>query len=411
MITGQDLVEWQLRIASGEELPIKDQSMIPCIGHAMEARIYAENPAKDFLPVTGNVWHHSPPVPANLGGDTVRVDTGIEAGDNISVYYDPMVSKLIVHGRTREEARKRLIDSLKNYQIAGVPSNIPFLIKCAQHPVFAEAGAINTGFLEEYADDVKIDASIGPVEQAVCALVASLALENRVAKNTSNAVKQTLGPWSNSCGSWRLGMKHQRLLKPVNDTAFDGELPGITCTCNRDGSFDMTIVTEEGVKTLAIDGIFDQNNQLQVVVDKSKRRSFTAIPKMDKEAGTIAVNIWPTDSICFETEGAVSMVFEHPLYSNLDRFTSTSSNEGCGSVNVRAPMPGKIARINFKEGDSVNESDVLIVMESMKMEHAVVANMAGFVSQLYCSVGDIVNDSDVLAVVAEEGDESKIASS
>jgi 3-methylcrotonyl-CoA carboxylase alpha subunit len=407
MITGQDLVEWQLKVASGFELPIKDQSRIPCIGNSMEARIYAENPAKDFLPVTGNVWHHRGPVPSNLGGDEVRVDTGLEAGRDISVYYDPMVSKLIVHGKNREEARKKLIESLQNYQIAGVPSNIPFLLKCAQHPVFAEAGATNTGFLEDHADDVKLELGIAPMDQAVCALVAALALEDRESTDTADT-KRRFSPWSNLSGSFRIGSKLKKLLKPLGDETA-GFLQGINCTSNHDGSFEISVYQNEDIEKFTVRGSFENDDKLEIVIDGAVKRLYTAVSKIDLSAGTIDVNIWPKDLLTHESEGAVSMVFEHPLYSLKSRPSSTLLN-GEGRQEVTAPMTGKVTRINFGEGDQVDESDVVIVMEAMKMEHAVTANTSGFVSKLNCRVGDVVEDSEVLAILGEDDNEKKIAS-
>jgi len=409
IISGIDLVEWQLKISSGLELPIKQQRLVPCIGNAMEARIYAENPAKDFLPVTGNVWHHRPPVPSNLGGNDVRVDTGLEAGKDISVYYDPMVSKLIVHGDTREEARKKLIENLQNYLIAGVPSNIPFLIKCAQHPVFVEAGAINTGFLEEYADDVKLEGGIEPIEQAVCALVASLALEDRPSTDNFNT-KRKVGPWSNFAGSWRMSSRLRRLLKPLNRDHTDDVSPEINCFCNHDGSFDISICKDEGSNKYALRGSFGDDDKLEIMLDGSTKKSYTAVSKIDIVAGTVQVNIWPNDLSCLET-GAVSMVFEHPLYSMKGRASSsTLPHRGKDRQQVTAPMTGKITRINFKEGEKVDKSDAIIIMEAMKMEHAITASMSGLLSKLNCSVGDVVEDSQVLAILGEEIDDSKIAS-
>jgi len=397
MITEQDLVEWQLRIAAGEELPIKDQNMIPCVGNSMEARIYAENPAKDFLPATGHVWHHSPPVPPNVGGKDVRVDTGLDTGKEISVYYDPMVSKLIVHGKDREEARFRLIESLQNYQIAGVPTNIPFLIKCAQHPVFAEAGAINTGFLDDYADDVKVATDVTPLERAVCGVVASLALEARCATDLSTA-KQNIGPWSHYSGSWRLGTRHERVLK-VEESCVDADI--VKIICNHDGSFDVNSKMGEETVPMTLKASFQKDNTLTVLVNGSKKHEYTAISKVGISEGTIEVNLWPTEESSQGT-GAIRIVYEHPLYSKKNRASSEHSSEGQGSIRVKAPMPGTITRINFQEGDNVGESDVILVMEAMKMEHAVTATMAGIISKLSCEVGDIINDSDVLCILRED---------
>jgi 3-methylcrotonyl-CoA carboxylase alpha subunit len=397
MITKQDLVEWQLRIAAGEELPIKDQDLIPCIGNSMEARIYTENPAKDFLPATGHVWHHHPPFPPNIGGKNVRVDTGLQEGKDISVYYDPMISKLIVHGKDREEARVRLIESLQNYQIAGVPTNIPFLIKCAQHPVFAEAGAINTGFLDDYADDVKAATYTSPMDRAVCGLVASLALEARCATDLSTT-QQNIGPWSTSSGSWRLGTRHERVLK-VAESCVDDD--NVKITCNHDGSFSFDSKIGEETFPMTLKASFHTDKTLRVLVNGSEKQEYIAISKVCIIDGKIEVNLWPTEKSQLGIN-AVRMVFEHPLYSKQNRASSVLAMEGKGSIFVKAPMPGTITRMNFQEGDNVGKSDVILVMEAMKMEHAVTAKMAGIISKLSCEVGDIINDSDVLCVLRED---------
>jgi len=181
VITGLDLVEWQLRIAAGETLPILHQEEIPCVGHAFEARVYAENPTKAFLPSTGRVLHHVPPTTFNEGLDHeegIRVDSGIQKGSDISVYYDPMISKLIVHGRDRPDALRRLVKALREYQIVGVDNNLPFLRHCAQHPAFAQEGPVHTGFLDLYMDDVRTK-PMDPSSYAMAAWIVLLHLENR----------------------------------------------------------------------------------------------------------------------------------------------------------------------------------------------------------------------------------------
>ncbi len=409
LITGVDLVEWQLKVASGQELPIKDQNLIPCIGNAMEARIYAENPAKDFLPVTGHVWHHSTPAPSNVGEGEIRVDTGLEAGRDISVYYDPMVAKLIVHGNNREEARSNLIESLKKYHVAGLETNIPFLIKCAQHPVFAEAGAINTGFLEDYADDIRLDGNIDPMEQAICALVATLSLEDRSSTDNINT-KRNVSPWSNFSGSWRMGSRLHRSLKPLDSDESNNLSPEIICDCNHDGSFDVSIYSGESIEKYPnVKAFFLDDGKLEIIMDGSIRKSYYAVSKVDTVSGTIQVNTWSNDHSNNDS-GGVSMTFEHPLFSMKGR-TSSGPGGGTDRQNVTAPMTGKITRICVEEGDHVDESDSIIIMEAMKMEHAITAKMSGSLWKLNCNVGDVVEDSQLLAVLNDDLDGSrKVAS-
>lgn len=399
MITQQDLVEWQLRIAAGEELPIKDQQMIPCHGHSMEARIYAENPLKDFLPVTGKVWHHGPPAEPNVGGADVRVDTCIETGKDITVYYDPMISKLIVHGEDREDCREKFVKALKEYQVAGIPSNIPFLINCAQHEVFAKHGALNTGFLDDFGNDVKIKKqNLGALEQAICAFAMAIKIENRITATGKKIVNA--GPWSNWSGSRRVGGesgRFHRIFEPVHDHDDDTESK-IKCTSNHDGSFDVSFDSSDDDKIYKIDGTLDVLNNLNVIVDGAKKESFTAIINEDIDAATIAVSVWTKDVDKCETDFAFEMTFKHPLpIQTKSRRTLNKSSGDKTLFSMNAPMPGRVIRINANEGDHVNENESIVVLEAMKMEHAIHAPTNGEIEAINCQVGDIVDDGAILA--------------
>jgi 3-methylcrotonyl-CoA carboxylase alpha subunit len=399
MITMQDLVEWQLRIAAGEELPIADQSLIPCIGHAMEARIYAENPSKDFLPAVGQVWHHSPPTKPNSDTPSlsVRTDSGVETGQHITVHYDPMISKLIVHGETREDARKELISSLKKYQIAGVPSNIPFLIQCAQHPTFRAAGKMNTGFLEENLEDIyaKVEnPSFNELEQAICSIVAMFLIENRL-----EGVRIGVAPWTTSSGSWRMGGsqgRHERTLVPVSS---DETFPEMKCISNKDGSFDFLF--DNGKRTLNIFANVKHGNEIEIIINSAKCSHFTVVPHVSN-AGIISVSAWPHTLETGDTRCAFGMSFQNPqplpLSSNDYNKAFTSGEE---HLKIKAPMPGKISRVNMVEGEQVEEDAVVIVMEAMKMEHQVRAPLNGIVTKLNFNVHDIVESGDILAEFEE----------
>ena len=150
MITGQDLVEWQIRVAAGQPLPIMKQSQVPLIGHSLEARIYAEDPERDFLPQSGKIdVMRDPP----LQGGKVRIDTGVMEGDSISTYYDPMISKLIVHGENREDAINKMDEALRDYKIIGIPTNIKFLRR-ALHLEDFQSGHFDTSIIEKNFDEL-----------------------------------------------------------------------------------------------------------------------------------------------------------------------------------------------------------------------------------------------------------------
>ena len=395
-ITGIDLVEWQLRVAAGEELPITDSNDIPCRGHAFEARIYAENPARNFLPATGKVWHHAPPVArlnTGMSSDHVRVDTCIQSGLDVSVYYDPMISKLIVHGEDRAQALQRLVKALKAYQIAGVPSNVDFLIKCAEHSTFSKAGAINTGFLEDYADDVKIleSETPPPMAQAIGAFAAMLQLEGRRGGEAA-AAPLAKSPWSSHQGSWRMGGQSGRAIRILQlEGVADSQ---IKCTSNRDGSFDVLVDRDDQLYHVA--GVFGADTSMDVVVNHVHRIRVTTALKEDRDV--IHVCMWPQQVPDYMWE----VVLKHPYAPS----TVDAHGGFVGEGTVKAPMPGKISRIEKQVGDAVDEGEVVMVMEAMKMEHSIRAPISGVVSEICFKQGDIVGDGAILLVVNEEDEEA-----
>ena len=422
-ITGIDLVEWQLRIAAGEPLPLR-QDEISCVGHAMEARIYAENPARGFLPATGTVWHHRPPAPINTGlSDTgVRVDSGLEEGQAVGVYYDPMISKLIVHAETRPLALQMLLQALKQYQIAGVTTNIDFLIQCAQHPVFGRAGAVHTGFLEETQlltalQEGVPDAALSlpqPWAQAVGALAVTLWLEGR---SVETSYRRWSSPWSSHSGSWRMGgagvRARRRLHLDDDDDAREEGRRFLECTSNRDGSLDVWVATDDHDSPLGagnpihVSGTWDRDRGiLEAVLDRSRRVSVLCALHEDVDRGWVRVRMWLQDgAVDGAYAGALDVV--HPLRPPVGSAAPTArSGVGRGGP-VTAPMPGKVTRVNASVGDVVEAGDVVVVMEAMKMEHPVQSLRRGRIAELYCRPGDVVDDGAVLfLVVVEDHNES-----
>lgn len=386
LITGVDLVEWQLRIAAGEELPMK-QSEIPCRGHAFEARIYAENPARNFLPATGKVWHHEPPAEPNVGIDVsgVRVDTGIQAGQEVGVFYDPMICKLIVHDENREKALDKLVTSLKEYQIAGVPTNIEFLVNCAQHPTFQRAGAINTGFLDDHLAEVQVEEEpkASPLASAVGAFATLLHLEGRIGVQNLQDARRKQSPWSSLSGSWNNGGRVKRMLKVDNN----GD--ELECLSNRDGSFDIRVAEE----WFHVDGTLSRDRQLNVVVNGSQRIAVTTA--LQETEGKFNIRMWPKSPLG-------DYYWELDVENPLEPASLLSTQAGVTEGTVKAPMPGKISRINFAVGDVVNQGDVLMVMEAMKMEHAIKAPASGVLTELRYKVNAIVKDGAILAAVDNE---------
>ena len=401
-ITGQDLVEWQLRIAAGEVLPITDSADIPCHGHAFEARIYAEQPTRNFLPATGHVFHHAPPV-AKLNTEfdadstnRVRVDTCIQTGQDVSVYYDPMISKLIVHGADRANALKTLVKALKNYQIAGVPTNIDFLIQCAEHETFRKAGAINTGFLDDYTNDLNLDDEVlkarmsPPVARAVGAYAALLFLEKR--KGSNRETTKVSSPWSSEQGSWRIGGQEGRAKRRLVMKGSDEE-KRVDCVSNLDGSFDILVPGKERSVHLSGGFLEDDGSLMEVQINGDSTVRLSCILREKK--GVLTVKMWPQN---LPSEYAWEVDFEHPLAPESLARSKGGSHGGSGEV--KAPMPGKISRVNFQVGDKISEGDVVLVMEAMKMEHSIKASVAGVLGAVHHKVGDIVSDDDSLFEIA-----------
>jgi len=424
LVTGIDLVEWQLRIAAGERLPIMVQSQITTAGHALEARIYAENPHRQFLPATGKVWHHVPPAKSNTGlsSDGVRVDTGIQAGQEVGVYYDPMICKLIVHDTNRELALKKLIQALRSYQIAGVPTNIDFLIACAQHPTFQTPGAINTGFLDVHLEEVlehssssSTSSTSSSLASAVGVLAVLLRLEGRMGMSstlgstttttTLQEARRQQSPWSSLSGSWRMG--NQKAKRSV--ILEDGQI--VEYICHRDGSYDISM--DGGITFVHLEGSFDtKDSMMKIIVNHSKRITLsTAIRETDD--GLYQIRMWPKSlhGLSSDDDDDDSHVWEVHIRNPM---IPTSLSSGGGSTSsttsdrntVKSPMPGKVTKIFVSPGDDVVEGDVILVMEAMKMEHNILAPTSGRLESLSCRIDDIIQDGIILAKLSSSSSSS-----
>ena len=388
LVTGVDLVEWQLRVAAGEELGFRQEDIAE-IGHAFEARIYAEQPSKGFLPATGHVWHHRPPAPIHTGANDqgIRVDSFLQTGQDISVYYDPMIAKLIVHDENRDKALKKLAKALKDYQIAGVPTNMDFLIQCSQHPVFGQQGAINTGFLEKYGDEIRLKEPELPIEaKAVGALVVSHYLEGRIGPSLHDT--NLASPWSAHSGSWRMGGEASRARRTISMVDSEEQM---VCISNRDGSFEVEV---DG-SVLHIHGSIGDSGTMEVVLNGSKRiHATTVLREID---GVLQIRIWPNnDPAAYLWE----MNFEHPLNAT----GTDDSVQGTGDDVVKAPMPGKISRLQAAVGDTVTQGQVILVMEAMKMEHAITAPRDGILGEIRYKPGDVVDDGAILLIMEDEAE-------
>lgn len=361
MITGMDLVEWQLRVAAGERLPKTQQELQRC-GHSIEARIYAENADKDFLPSIGRLVHLEFPEHDAFVNADVRVDGGVRAGDTISPYYDPMIAKLIVRGADREQARARMLRALAATQIVGVHTNVGFLSRLMADEAFADAD-LDTGLIERRRETL-LPAS-QPATREALLLACAAVLEQEKAASTP-----TIDPWAERCG-WRLDGRYQRTLSFQDNESVQA----------------VVIEVVEGVTSLSVDGQSAAVEMSSKTDDADRALRITLLIRGSRVSGTVV------------RQGARFDVFVSGKGETLtlkDPLASAGQAEADHAGSLTAPMPGKIIAIEVKAGEKVKRGQALLVMEAMKMEHTIVAGVDGVVENIYFGVGEQVAEGAVL---------------
>ncbi|GMH77781.1 hypothetical protein TL16_g07531 [Triparma laevis f. inornata] len=376
LVTGVDLVEWQLRIAAGEPLPLKQEEIVTK-GHAIEARIYAENPARDFLPATGHLFHLSPPT-----GEGVRVDTGVRQGDDVSIFYDPMISKLICYAENRDLAIEKLLASLKEYEVVGMPTNIPFVEKCAAHEAFRKGG-VTTGFLEIYADDVQIPEGVEASDTAKGLAALALAIEG--IKSTNGFVES----------SFRLHGRAQRILQFKSN---DDTKSQINVWSNKDGSYDIEVSPDTTFTN--VKGSYDVANRTITAVINNKALKASAV--ISNDGNDRVVSLWSQKPGHFFDDESEEYYAAITIEGDV-----VGASVGSGAAGaVLSPMPGKIVAVNYSVGDLVKAGDVVMILEAMKMEHPLIAPGDGVIGSIGGGEGDLIQDGQQLFVVEAEGDEA-----
>ena len=365
MVTGLDLVELQLRVAAGERLAdLLPVQPVPTQGHAIEVRLYAEDPDNQFLPGSGRLdMLRLPPV-----SDQVRLDGGVIEGDNVSVYYDPMIAKLIVHGRDRIAALAELERALAATVIVGPKSNVEFLERLIRHSSIVEA-TIDTGFLDRELSQIL--SPPGPVPEAVLAAVAVRALldEESQAATLARTRSDPHSPWASADG-WRLGHPGKRL----------------KTFAHRDQLLEFAAHGSGGDYVLDIGA--------QHLQARGARRSGESVDfLLGARAVRMSVVAIPGGYLAHDGERRYRFDLRNPF-----AFQATS---GAGGNLIRAPMPGRIVAVRVCPQDSVIEGQELIVMEAMKMELALRSPRAGVVAAVRASVGEFV-EGDVILVSLQE---------
>ena len=364
-ITGLDLVEWQILVANGLPLPLK-QEQITMNGHAFEARIYAEDPDNDFLPATGLIHHMGIPKTSN----NVRVDSGIVSGDSVSIYYDPMIAKLIVWDKDRASALARLRGALKDFNVAGLTTNISFLNQLASHESFAQAD-LDTHFLDKHGESLS-QKSIGLSDELIAAVALQVMLEQS-AKDELHLIDAN-SPWNERSG-WRLNQDN------FHTISFSFREKEFKVTAHfRDQ-------TESGNQSFSLE-IDDKVYQVSGCLNKSQ----------------LAINFEGKKSlISFAKQANQLVLFKHATaWTVLIKDESLVNLEQDEQANLTAPMPGTVINVMVKPNDKVEAGQDLIVMEAMKMEHTIKAHKAMQVKEVLYAVGDLVDEGAELITFEEE---------
>ncbi|RZG15675.1 acetyl/propionyl/methylcrotonyl-CoA carboxylase subunit alpha [Pseudoalteromonas sp. CO342X] len=346
MVTDLDLVEWQLMVAAGEQLPLT-QEQVSLSGHSFEARIYAEDPEENFMPFSGVLSHLSFPE----AKDGVRIDTGVQQGDEISPFYDPMIAKLIVHGKNREQALLKLKSSLEQVHLCGLKSNIAFLHHLAGHPTFT-AGAPDTHFIDTQTD--ALTQSNTPLDKMVLLASAAYLSHQQPCKNTV---------WGN------LGFRLNQTAKV--DLPFAGHT---ACAYQSQGGWKVSFNEQIHQVECELNG-----HQLTVVIDGARVHASAIV-----------------------TEAAITIMYgpyQHTVELKSKHYISDHEHE---AAPLAAPLNGTVVKHLLAVGTQVNKGDAVVIIEAMKMEYTLNAPFDGTLTSYCFAEGELVSHGDMLAIVEEQ---------
>ncbi len=354
MITGLDLVEWQLRVAAGEPLP-KRQDELAIDGHALEARIYAEDPERGFLPSIGTLAHLRAPA----ASASVRVDTGVRAGDAISPYYDPMIAKLIVHGEDRASALRLMSEALAEYEIAGVATNIALLQRIVAHDAFA-SGRVDTGLIERNRAELFPPTTPLPESALLAAALAEVGAMIRQREASARSTSDPHSPWSVVDPWWLGSTSHAIALRfAEGDATYDISL-------RRDGES-----WRADLPSGPVTARWSERDGRLAIVSGSGEHTATVVPL-----------------------GEMRHVFiggAHRRLRLVDPLAHAGEEEARGG-HLIAPMSGTVIAVMVKVGDRVAKGAPLVILEAMKMEHTIVAPAEGVVRAVNFRAGERVGE-------------------
>lgn len=372
-ITGQDLVEWQIMVAEGQSLPLsQDEIDVMVDGHAIEVRLYAEDPFSGFLPATGDVRLFNPHGALPPG---TRIDAGVRHGDQVSIHYDPMIGKLIAWGSDRDDALHALKRLLAETPVCGLVTNRDFLLRALSHPEF-EAGDVHTGFIEAFSDTL-----LAPnVYEDRDYLLAAIALMAEIQAQASHG--DTQDPWD-ARDAFRMNLPQSQRFALLSENAETGVMEPVTVSITINGNSMQALLT--GAKVTADIFVTDVH--------------FDGLSLHFDEGGTrksVFVDITPQ---------SVTLIDEARTLT-FDRFNpaDAAAGEVDGPGTITAPMPGKILELLVEANATVNKGDPILVMEAMKMEQTITAPRDGMVAELPVKAGDQVADGTILAVITSPED-------
>ena len=363
MITGTDLVEWQIAVASGNPLPLM-QEEITLNGHAVEVRLYAEDPHNGFLPATGLLETFDIPEM-----DGTRLESGVIAGDSISIHYDPMIAKLVAYGETRASAIAKLKAMMAKSAITGLTTNRDFLYACIDHQEFLN-GDVDTGFIERNKDRLVMTHTPNERDRAMACLAILGKREERSAQSAAVSVEPD-SPWGYA-DNFMMNM-------PSTET--------LLFTCDQGGDITVLASHESGSVTLS-EGDVDHRASINNYDD-----------------GWISVNLDGHSFTYFAAvgESSVTLVLpEKTIIVPRHALRHDIGEDSDGPGQIIAPMPGKILQVTTKDGAAVSKGDALLVMEAMKMEQTITAPCAGVVSDLSLKENDQVSDGQILLNIIQD---------
>ncbi len=358
---GVDLVEWQLRVANGEALPLTQDEVVSR-GHAIEVRLYAEDPEQNFLPGSGKLQRLRLPAPSRH----VRLDGGVIEGDTVTIFYDPMIAKLIVWDTDRPQALERLREALAECEIEGPKSNIAFLERLARHPAVVEA-RIDTGYLDRHLDEF-VSGHREPGVRTLFAAATAALLHDEA--NIAADPADPHSPWA-SADAWRVGHAGKRVVAFVRGEArYEIEAWGHA------GDYRL----QHGDTACTVRGARHDGHALSARFDDQAER-------FDLLAHAHRVLLHDADGQRWRLERAAAYAWK--------------SSDSAGGNQIIAPMPGRIVLVKAKPGDTVEEGQELLVMEAMKMELALKAPRAGTIESVSATQGDFVEADAVLVRFAD----------